>query len=149
LHAIEDAPEHLKSLGIASESDLKKPNILAGTDSLIGTNAAIEEKLQESERTAPDLKTWCPNPKKKHMGITSPNGSKILSQEYVTRLVHEPSVTLTGEAIMPAAPQDDNCQKLTRGALVATSTKPATTAMQVQSNVGEAVVATTMVATVI
>jgi len=42
LHAIEDAPEHLKSLGIASESDLKEPNILAGTDSLIETNAAIE-----------------------------------------------------------------------------------------------------------
>jgi hypothetical protein len=137
LHAIEDAPQHLRSLVIASQSDSKKPNILAGTDSLIETNAAIKEELYEAERTAPGLEASTWNPKKKHVEVT------------VKRLFHEPPVTVTGEAVIPAATQNANGQRLTREALVSTSTGPATTGIQVQSSIGEAVVATMMVATVI
>jgi hypothetical protein len=149
LHAIEDAPQHLRSLVIASQSDSKKPNILAGTDSLIETNAAIKEELYEAERTAPGLEASTWNPKKKHVEVTSPNDSKALSQDTVKRLFHEPPVTVTGEAVIPAATQNANGQRLTREALVSTSTGPATTGIQVQSSIGEAVVATMMVATVI
>jgi len=145
----EDAPEHLKSLVIASQSDSGKLDILAETDSLTETNTAIEKKLYEGRRIAPDLKPSTSNPKKKHIEVTSPDGGKAVSQDNVTRVVHEPPVAVVGEAIIPAATQDVDGQGLIREALPVTSTGQVTTAIQVRSHLRDAVVATMMIAAVV
>lgn len=164
LQAIENGIARLKGLVMAPQSEWKKATITAATNQLTDARAKVKGKLFEDMEAPPELTPPAPNPvgpnngehteasrgDPKGKGKAHPQGAveKNVEQPPVVTVTGEaivqepPVVTVTGEAVIQTVTQDAEGQEVSHEAIVVTSTGPATTVMQVQTLVGEAVVAT-------